>query len=265
MLEVISTQGKGKAKGKGCGDQPRPPLECHNCLGLGHPHRLCPTPAGQGKGKAGAEVCDNCKGKGHGKQSCTSKGGGRYTDPSLNKGGGGQWSQGKGQGQWGQGKGAKGKGGKGWGKGKGKGVYGVDDQAWEQDWTQQQAWAPPPEWPPSAAGFAAPPPMPWMDAAQGNASAQDPWASWPSASSGGWPSGVHSLTPKVRQLSSLAIAKLKPPVSIHNRFDALSDNIGGDGKTSTLNMTLGQVVKVVPRRPRGANALREFRPQRAKM
>ena len=151
-------KGKGKSKGKGHGDQPRPPLECHNWLGLGHPHRLCPTPVGQVKGKAGAEICENCRGKGHGKQSCTSKGGGRYTDPSFNEGAG-QWAQGKGQGQWGQGKGGKGKG-KGWGTGKGKGVYGVDDQAWEQDWTQQQAWAPPSEWPPNAAAaaFAAPRP-----------------------------------------------------------------------------------------------------------
>ena len=92
--------------------------------------------------------------------------------------------------------------------------------------------------------------MPWMGAAQ--ASSQESWASWPGASSGGWPSGVHSLTPEPRQISSLAIAKPKPPVSTHNRFDALSDNIGGDGKASTLKMTLGQVAKVVPHRPRGA-------------
>ena len=114
-------KGKGKNKGKSYGDQPRPPLECHNCLGLGHPHRLCPTPVGQGKGKAGAEICENCRGKGHGKQKCTSKGGGQFTDPSLNKG---SWSQGKGQGQWGQSSKGKGKGKGGGGEGKGKGVYG---------------------------------------------------------------------------------------------------------------------------------------------
>ena len=67
---------------------------------------------GQGKGKPGAETCENCKGKGNGKRACTSKGGGQYTDPSLGKGQG-QWSHCKGQGQWGQGKGKKGKG-KGW-------------------------------------------------------------------------------------------------------------------------------------------------------
>ena len=85
-----------------------------NCLGLGHPNRICPTPPGQGKGKAGAETCENCKGKGHGKRACTSKGSGQYTDPSLGKRPG-QWGQGKGQGQWGQGKGKQGKG-KGWAK-----------------------------------------------------------------------------------------------------------------------------------------------------
>ena len=119
-------KGKGKSKGRGYGDQARPPLECHNCLGLGHPHRLCPTPVGKGKGNPSAEVCENCKGKGHGRQACTSKGGGRYTDPSLNKGG--QWTAGKGQGQW-QGKGGGKSKGKGWGKGKGKEVYGLEEQA----------------------------------------------------------------------------------------------------------------------------------------
>ena len=104
-----------------------------------------------------------------------------------------------------------------------KGVYGEDDQAWEQDLTQQQARALQPEWPPSAAAFAAPPPMPWMDAAQASTSAQDPWASW--GSNGGWPPGVSSLTPKPRQISSLAMATPKPPVSTQNRFDALNDNM----------------------------------------
>ena len=221
-------------------------LECHNCLGLGHPHRLCPTPVGQGKGKAGADICENCRGKGHGNQRCTSKGGGQFTDPSLNKGSG-QWSQGKGQGQFGQGKGNKGKG-EGWGKGKGKGVYGVDDQAWEQDWAQQQAWAPQPDWPPSAAGFAAPTCMPWMDAAQASASAQDPWASW--LSSGSWTPSDNSLTPKPRQISSMAMAKPKPPVTTHNMFSVLT--IGSEGQKSTIIRTFGQIAKVFPQRPRRA-------------
>ena len=115
LEENLTPRGKGKSKGKSYGDQPRPPLECYNCLGLGHPNRICPAPWGQGKGKAGAETCENCKGKGHGKRACTSKCGGQYTDPSLGKGPG-QWSQGKGQGQWGQSKDKQGKG-KGWGKG----------------------------------------------------------------------------------------------------------------------------------------------------
>ena len=63
------------------------PLECYNCLGVGHPKKICSTPLGQGKDKAGAETCENCKGKGHGKRAYTSSGG-QYTDPSLGKGSG---------------------------------------------------------------------------------------------------------------------------------------------------------------------------------
>ena len=66
-------------------------------------------------GKPGAQVCELCHGKGHGKPQCTSKGGGKWTDPAFSqKGkGAGSWSQqGKGTGKFG--------GGKGWGNGKGK-------------------------------------------------------------------------------------------------------------------------------------------------
>ena len=75
--------GKGKGKGKDSGA--RPPLECYNCLGTGHPQRLCPTPPGMG-GKPGAEVCSNCRGKGHSAPFCTSKGGGKHEQPDKGKG-----------------------------------------------------------------------------------------------------------------------------------------------------------------------------------
>ena len=35
-------KGKGKDKGKGYGE-PRPPMECYNCCGKGHPLRVGPT------------------------------------------------------------------------------------------------------------------------------------------------------------------------------------------------------------------------------
>ena len=74
--------------------------------------------------------------------------------------------------------------------------------------------------------------------------------------SGKWkvPSGVHSLTPKPLQISSMAIAKPKAPVSTHNMFNALAENIGSDGQTSTIQMTFGQIAKVVPPRPRRARS-----------
>ena len=40
--------GKGKNKG-----EPRPPMACYSCLGLGHPARMCPSPYGAGQSKAG--------------------------------------------------------------------------------------------------------------------------------------------------------------------------------------------------------------------
>ena len=69
-------------------------------------------------GKPGAQVCELCHGKGHGKQQCTSKCGGKWTDPSLNQKGKGATSYGAGNGERGKGKGKYGS--KGFGKGKGK-------------------------------------------------------------------------------------------------------------------------------------------------
>ena len=61
-------------------------------------------------------MCEVCHGKEHGKPQYTSKGGGKWTDPSLSQGkghgkGGSYGQQGKGKGKFGA---------KGWGKGKGK-------------------------------------------------------------------------------------------------------------------------------------------------
>ena len=106
---------KGKGKGAGSKDQPRGPLECYGCFGKGHPQMLCPTPPGMA-GKPGAQVCELCHGKGHGKTQCTSKGGGKWTDPSLNQKGKGVGNFGAGgygaQGAQGKGKGKFGGGGK---------------------------------------------------------------------------------------------------------------------------------------------------------
>ena len=63
-------------------------------------------------------MCELCHGKGHGKPQCTSKGGGKWTDPALNQ-------KGKGAGSWNQ-QTSKGKGkygAKGFGKGKGQGKF----------------------------------------------------------------------------------------------------------------------------------------------
>ena len=92
---------------------PRGPLECYGCYSKGHPQSLCPTPPGMA-GKPGAQVCELCHGKKLSKSQCTSKGGGKWTDPSLNqkgKGAGSYGQQGKGKGKF---------GGKGFGKCKGK-------------------------------------------------------------------------------------------------------------------------------------------------
>ena len=107
QLQTFGKGGKGK-KGKGKGDRV---LDCWNCLGGGHPSRLCPSPPGAGSAKSTPQ-CNLCKAFGHMKGSCTSKGGGKHEE---------QGGKGKG--------GGKGRGG----AGKGKGVYELQvfsDGAW---------------------------------------------------------------------------------------------------------------------------------------
>ena len=73
-------KGKGKGKnGKGKGDG----LICRNCLGKGHPARLCASEKGAG-GKGG-KPCEACGGKGHGAAHCTSKGGGKFVPQEERK------------------------------------------------------------------------------------------------------------------------------------------------------------------------------------
>ena len=84
--------------------------------------------------RPGVPDCDNCKGKGHGAAQCTSKGGGKRTEPKgKGKGDGGKGygkTYGKGYGKLGYGKG-------GFGKCKGRSMYGVDDQHWPgAEWGQ---------------------------------------------------------------------------------------------------------------------------------
>ena len=89
----------------------RPPMACYNCLGLGHPKVLCPSPCGAGEQKA-TPKCKNCSGFGHDTPTCTSRGGAKYTPPPA-------FGKGKGKGKdskgW-QDRG-KGTGGSQWGKG----------------------------------------------------------------------------------------------------------------------------------------------------
>ena len=166
---------KGKGKGKDGG--PKPPMACYNCLGLGHPERLCPSQKGAGAAK-GPTRCDCCKGYAHSAGQCTSKGGGKYSAPTP-KGGG------KGKGQWGKG-GGKGKGGhKGiseidyWWPGASAAV--AESQWWPQP-AAEPAWPPAAAWPPglvaSAAQVPAPEiPPPWL-AAVGNQPKIPDWAQW---------------------------------------------------------------------------------------
>jgi len=203
-------------------------------------------------GKPGAEVCSNCRGKGHSAPFCTSKGGGKHEQPGKGKG----KDSGKGYGKpGGQGKGyGKSYGGKGaFGKGKGKkGVYGVDDtwqpeyeQQWPTDWPPAQA-----AWPPvqaaqqAAAAPAVAPQYPWMSA-QATASPTDPWA---------WAGGFHSLAPAQAKPKVLPTALPTRPVSTHNMFAMLSDNVGASGQTSQLAMNFGEVARNLPKRPRRGKA-----------
>ena len=69
-LWLVDAFGKGKGKAKG----ERGPMACYNCLGLGHPERLCASKYGAGKAQTGPK-CKTCGGFGHDTPTCTSKGG----------------------------------------------------------------------------------------------------------------------------------------------------------------------------------------------
>jgi hypothetical protein len=201
--------------------------------------------------RPGAEVCTNCKGNGHGSAQCSSKGGGKYSDTSKGKGKG-YGKPGFGGGGKGFGKGYGNKGAFGKGKGKSKGVYGIDDphSQWAAEWDQQWPAEWPPAqtsqaaWPPAAAAAAAlpvAPQYPWMNAAAATSSPTDPWA---------WAGGFHSLAPAKANPKVLPIAPVKRPVSTHNMFSALSENVGASGQTSQLSMNFGEVARILPQRPR---------------
>ena len=55
-------------------------MACYNCLGLGHPERLCASPFKAGEQKLGPK-CKTCGGFGHDTPTCASKGGGKYSPP----------------------------------------------------------------------------------------------------------------------------------------------------------------------------------------
>ena len=92
----------------------------------------------------------------------------------------------------------------------------------------------------------------------------DPWSSWPSAPQ--WPpGGVNSVTQKPRSLSSLvsSVKKLpvvspQAPIATRNKYSALADNVGADGNTSTVQMSLGEVATIKPSKPSLAASLANF-------
>ena len=212
--------GKGKGKNKG---KDRGPMACFNCLGLGHPERLCASPWKAGEQKLGNK-CKTCGGYGHDTPMCASLGGGKYSPPAgKGKGKDSPPGKGKGQSQWGKGQ---------WGKGKGK-VSAFDDYG------QGGAWDPyaQPQWPPGLAAN-----EPWMQAAAqpqwpGSAPPPPPWPG--AAAQPQWPGAPGSIRSLAGGFSSLAPARpraeklhAKPlptasepaPVATSNRFQALEDS-----------------------------------------
>ena len=109
-------------------------LDCHNCGGLGHPSRLCPSPWGS-KGKPGMK-CKICGGIGHMADKCPSQGGGAYKPPTKGEKGG--QSKGKGKNTKGGGKGEPSR----YFKGKGSGVSSFEEEYYSaaewMAWMQQR-------------------------------------------------------------------------------------------------------------------------------
>ena len=112
-------------------------LDCHNCGGLGHPSRLCPSPWGS-KGKPGIK-CKVCNGIGHMADKCPSQGGGAYKPPAKGEKGG--KSKGKGKNAKGGGKGEPSR----YFQGKGSGVSSFEEEYYSASdwmaWMQQQGIA----------------------------------------------------------------------------------------------------------------------------
>ena len=187
-------------------------MQCWNCEGCLHPSRLCASPVGCPK--SGAK-CTCCQGFGHVAAVCTSKGGGKYTEPTGGKQGGKGMNMGKG---WGKG---KGKGNFHMGKG-GKGGSAFD--AWAghnpsgQNFHNPQgqhfdAWA---GGPPQAGAMPIAPPWVQPPGLQATGNWGGPW--------GGPQGGMYSVgvaSNKPRQLSLFGMKVLRP-VSTSNRFGVMS-------------------------------------------
>ena len=216
-LDPFGQKGGGGKKGA------RPPMACYNCLGLGHPSKLCPSPYGAGEQKS-MPKCRNCDGFGHDTPACTSRGGAKYNPPpDFSKGKGKGKDKGKGTGShWGKGA---------WGKGKGN-VSAFDYAQWQ--WAQGSAHD---AWPPGLSAWmqaaqVAPPPWPGAAAASGNA-----WPSWPGTSSVRLFTGGFSSIGPVRKAKlhekPMPLAPLTAPLPTMNRHDALSEYISPEVRPMT--------------------------------
>ena len=205
-------------------------MACYNCLGPGHPSKLCPSLYGAGVQKS-TPKCNACGGFGHDTPACTLRP--KYTPPpAFGKGKGKGKDKGKGTGGSQLGKGA-------WRKGKGN-VSAFDDAQWQ--WAQASAqdaqWPPGLTAPPWPGAQASAPVELWMQAA----AAPPPWlgAGAPQGGSGAWPAwpgtgsvrsfagGFSSIGP-VRKAKlhekPMPVAPLTAPVPTMNRYDALSEYI----------------------------------------
>ena len=206
------------------------PLDCWNCLGQGHPSRLCPSQPGAGE-KRQSPQCPTCKGHGHTKEQCTSVGGGAHVQ-QAGKGKG--KNKGKEGGKWGGSKGSW--KGKGWSKGKGISELSANEQyqyqqyqhqpeAWvQQTQQQQQPQAPIPPWMASVAGPQQQADWPsaggggdWAVAAMQQQQQQPqqqhipaPWAAAPTVKPPGFASLSSPNPPRAMSSLGMAVAKKMP-------------------------------------------------------
>ena len=205
----LDAMGKGKGWGKGKG-QGRV-LDCHTCGGLGHPHRLCPSP--WNAKETGGPLCDICKGFGHKRAECPSKGGGKHTPKGDGKGKGKGDGKGKGKGK-GYGKQTPGMSQYFQGKGSGRnGMSSVDNgyspaewAAWEQEQAQWGAQPAQPaatdlmqtQYPSYFSPIAAPAPYPQPGASGMQTPMLGPWTT-------GQNNGLQSLAPAGSQTGSVRV------------------------------------------------------------